>query len=185
VVKVFTRMLDNVVEINGLPLEQQRDEIVASAVTAWASSVWAQHHHHAQASLRLAEVGRVHRRRLARDGRGRLGSGARSGREKGPAPIMNQEFTVTGDMLRKRPEMVADGYKVGDRSPAACCTPSTAATCSASPRWRRTWSTSWPSRRALHASQLDRAHRHDFAVAGQQRQQRHRAELRASLFRAT
>ncbi len=27
VVKVFTRMLDNVVEINGLPLEQQRDEI--------------------------------------------------------------------------------------------------------------------------------------------------------------
>ena len=27
VVRVFTRMLDNVVEINGLPLEQQRDEI--------------------------------------------------------------------------------------------------------------------------------------------------------------
>src|SRR5690348_18404491 len=27
VVKVFTRMLDNVVEINGLPLEQQRNEI--------------------------------------------------------------------------------------------------------------------------------------------------------------
>jgi ribonucleoside-diphosphate reductase alpha chain len=28
VVKVFTRMLDNVVEVNGLPLEKQRDEIV-------------------------------------------------------------------------------------------------------------------------------------------------------------
>ena len=27
VVKVFTRMLDNVVEINGLPLPQQREEI--------------------------------------------------------------------------------------------------------------------------------------------------------------
>ena len=27
VVKVFTRMLDNVVEVNGLPLEQQRDEM--------------------------------------------------------------------------------------------------------------------------------------------------------------
>ena len=27
VVKVFTRMLDNVVEINGLPLGRQRDEI--------------------------------------------------------------------------------------------------------------------------------------------------------------
>ncbi len=28
VVRVFTRMLDNVVEVNGLPLEQQRDEIL-------------------------------------------------------------------------------------------------------------------------------------------------------------
>ena len=28
VVKVFTRMLDNVVEVNGLPLGQQRDEII-------------------------------------------------------------------------------------------------------------------------------------------------------------
>src|SRR6202044_2866600 len=27
VVRVFTRMLDNVVEVNGLPLERQRDEI--------------------------------------------------------------------------------------------------------------------------------------------------------------
>jgi ribonucleoside-diphosphate reductase alpha chain len=36
-------------------------------------------------------------------------------REKGPAPILLEEFAVTGDMLRKRPEMVADGWKVGDR----------------------------------------------------------------------
>src|SRR3546814_1481112 len=28
VVRVFTRMLDNVVEVNGLPLEQQRNEIM-------------------------------------------------------------------------------------------------------------------------------------------------------------
>jgi ribonucleoside-diphosphate reductase alpha chain len=35
-------------------------------------------------------------------------------REKGPAPIMDDEFTVTGDMLRRRPEMEADGYRVGD-----------------------------------------------------------------------
>ncbi len=34
--------------------------------------------------------------------------------EKGPAPIMTEEFTVTGEMLRKRPEMVRDGYHVGD-----------------------------------------------------------------------
>ncbi|MCU0757438.1 MAG: ribonucleoside-diphosphate reductase, adenosylcobalamin-dependent, partial [Xanthomonadales bacterium] len=34
--------------------------------------------------------------------------------EKGPAPIMSEEFTVTGEMLRKRPEMVRDGYQIGD-----------------------------------------------------------------------
>jgi ribonucleoside-diphosphate reductase alpha chain len=36
-------------------------------------------------------------------------------REKGPAPIMDEEFTVTGDMLRHRPEMAADGYSIGDK----------------------------------------------------------------------
>ena len=35
-VSIFTRMLDNVVEINGLPLTQQRDEITANVVTVWA-----------------------------------------------------------------------------------------------------------------------------------------------------
>jgi ribonucleoside-diphosphate reductase alpha chain len=34
-------------------------------------------------------------------------------REKGPAPIMNEEFTVTPEMLRKRPEMVKDGWRAG------------------------------------------------------------------------
>jgi ribonucleoside-diphosphate reductase alpha chain len=38
VVRIFTRMLDDVVEVNGLPLERQRDEICASAGTAWGSS---------------------------------------------------------------------------------------------------------------------------------------------------
>jgi ribonucleoside-diphosphate reductase alpha chain len=35
-------------------------------------------------------------------------------REKGPAPIMLEEFTVTSKMLRQRPEMQTDGWKVGD-----------------------------------------------------------------------
>ena len=35
--------------------------------------------------------------------------------EKGPAPLMEEEFEVTGDMLRRRPEMEADGYRVSDR----------------------------------------------------------------------
>jgi ribonucleoside-diphosphate reductase alpha chain len=36
-------------------------------------------------------------------------------KEKGPAPIMNEEFTVTRAMLRKRPEMVRDGWRAGAR----------------------------------------------------------------------
>ena len=34
-------------------------------------------------------------------------------REKGPAPIMNEEFIVTKEMLRKRPDMARDGWKPG------------------------------------------------------------------------
>jgi ribonucleoside-diphosphate reductase alpha chain len=34
--------------------------------------------------------------------------------EKGTAPALEQVYTVTGAMLHKRPEMVADGYKVDD-----------------------------------------------------------------------
>src|SRR5213076_1324729 len=32
---------------------------------------------------------------------------------KGAAPIMEERFTVTAEMLRKRPEMATDGWKVG------------------------------------------------------------------------
>jgi ribonucleoside-diphosphate reductase alpha chain len=38
-------------------------------------------------------------------------------REKGPAPIMTEDFDVTAEMLRKRPEMAADGYQIGDTIP--------------------------------------------------------------------
>jgi ribonucleoside-diphosphate reductase alpha chain len=37
--------------------------------------------------------------------------------EKGPAPIMNEEFTVTEEMLVRRPEMRRDGYQVSDIVP--------------------------------------------------------------------
>ncbi len=36
-------------------------------------------------------------------------------REKGPAPIMDETFEVTAEMLRKRPEMKRDGWKVGQQ----------------------------------------------------------------------
>ena len=38
-------------------------------------------------------------------------------KEKGPAPIMNESFEVTEEMLRRRPEMKAQGYRVGDKVP--------------------------------------------------------------------
>ena len=38
-------------------------------------------------------------------------------KEKGAAPIMEERFTVTAAMLRKRPEMAADGWKVGQEIP--------------------------------------------------------------------
>jgi ribonucleoside-diphosphate reductase alpha chain len=38
-------------------------------------------------------------------------------REKGPAPIMSEEFEVTPEMLRKRPELVRDGIRAGDKLP--------------------------------------------------------------------
>jgi ribonucleoside-diphosphate reductase alpha chain len=37
--------------------------------------------------------------------------------EKGPAPIMTEEFKVTAEMLRKRPEMRRDGWKAGQKIP--------------------------------------------------------------------
>jgi len=37
--------------------------------------------------------------------------------EKGSAPIMVDEFEVTARMLRQRPKMKEDGYKIGDKVP--------------------------------------------------------------------
>ncbi|MDD5321749.1 MAG: LAGLIDADG family homing endonuclease [Methylococcales bacterium] len=114
-IRIFTRMLDNVVEINGLPLPQQREEIMSkrrhgmgylglgSTVTMLGMKYGDAH------SLQFTEeVTKV----LAIEG---WKAGLSLAKEKGPAPIMEQLFTVDGEMLHKRPEMVADGYKVGDQ----------------------------------------------------------------------
>jgi len=114
VVSVFTRMLDNVVEINGLPLGQQRHEIhhkrrhgmgflgLGSTLTMLRMS------YGEKTSLEFTE--RVSRE-LALTG---WQTALDLAREKGPAPIMDEDFEVTAEMLRKRPEMKRDGIKVGD-----------------------------------------------------------------------
>ena len=38
-------------------------------------------------------------------------------KEKGPAPIFLEEFAVTKNMLKERPEMINDGWQVGDKIP--------------------------------------------------------------------
>ena len=42
-------------------------------------------------------------------------TGLELAREKGPAPIMLDDFEVTPEMLERRPEMERDGYSVGDK----------------------------------------------------------------------
>ena len=117
VVRVFTRMLDNVVEINGLPLEQQRNEIMGKRRHGMGFlglgstlTMLKKRYGTAEACAFTEDVSRE----MALAGWEVALSLAK---EKGPAPILAKDFTVTGDMLRKRPEMAADGWKIGDAIP--------------------------------------------------------------------
>ena len=117
VVAIFTRMLDNVVEINGLPLEQQRNEIfrkrrhgmgflgLGSTMTMLCMK------YGEEKSLEFTEE--VSKEMAMQGWRTAL----ELAEEKGAAPIMDEEFTVTEAMLAKRPEMVKDGIKAGDVLP--------------------------------------------------------------------
>ncbi len=116
-VKIFTRMLDNVVEVNGLPLGRQREEIeykrrhgmgflgLGSAMTMMGMK-YGQPDSLAfteEVSKEMAITGWETALELAE--------------EKGPAPIMADEFEVTAEMLRLRPEMKKDGFKIGQKVP--------------------------------------------------------------------
>lgn len=114
-VKIFTRMLDNVVEVNGLPLGRQRQEIeykrrhgmgflgLGSAMTMLGMK------YGQEDSLEFTE--KVAQEMAVTGWEAAL----ELSKEKGPAPIMKDEFEVTAEMLRLRPEMKKDGYKVGDK----------------------------------------------------------------------
>ncbi|MDT8439135.1 MAG: adenosylcobalamin-dependent ribonucleoside-diphosphate reductase [Wenzhouxiangellaceae bacterium] len=116
-VKIFTRMLDNVVEVNGLPLGQQRREIEykrrhGMGFLGLGSTLTMLQMKYGQSdSLDFAE--KVSREMAVAGWE----AGLELAQEKGPAPIMLDQFEVTPEMLRKRPEMVRDGYKPGDRVP--------------------------------------------------------------------
>lgn len=117
VVAIFTRMMDNVVEVHGLPLAPQGREI-------------AHKRRHGMGYLGLGStitmLGMVYgdpasvaftedvTREMAITG---WQVGVELAKEKGPAPIMDELFTVTEAMLALRPEMVDAGHKVGDQLP--------------------------------------------------------------------
>ncbi|OUU80193.1 MAG: ribonucleoside-diphosphate reductase, adenosylcobalamin-dependent [Gammaproteobacteria bacterium TMED78] len=115
VVKVFTRMLDNVVEINGLPLSTQRDEILykrrhGMGFLGLGSTL----------SLLGIRYGSDESIKFTEDVSRELAVtgwevGLELSKEKGPAPILSEDFVVTEEMLNKRPEMVADGWSKGDK----------------------------------------------------------------------
>ena len=110
-------MLDNVVEINGLPLPQQRNEIqrkrrhgmgflgLGSTIT-----MLRMRYGDADAVTFTEEIAR----QLALAG---WEEALELAKEKGPAPIMNEQFEVTEEMLRKRPEMLDAGSQAGDKVP--------------------------------------------------------------------
>jgi ribonucleoside-diphosphate reductase alpha chain len=113
-VAIFTRMLDNVVEINGLPLEGQREAIMHKRrhgmgfLGLGSTATMLRMKYGERASLEFTE--RVSRE-LAVTG---WEVALELAKEKGPAPIMEEDFEVTEEMLRKRPEMRRDGYLPGD-----------------------------------------------------------------------
>ena len=115
VVGIFSRMLDNVVEINGLPLEGQREAIeykrrhgmgflgLGSTITMLGMT------YGDKDSVEFTE--KIAKEMAMTGWRQAL----ELSKEKGAAPIMNDEFEVTTEMLTQRPEMKADGYQVGDK----------------------------------------------------------------------
>ena len=113
VIAIFTRMLDNVVEINGLPLEKQRHEITSKRrhgmgyLGLGSAMTMLRMQYGDDKSLEFAE--RI-TKELAITG---WEAALELAREKGPAPILQKDFVVNETMLRKRPEMAKDGWQVG------------------------------------------------------------------------
>lgn len=114
VISTFTRMLDNVVEINGLPLGKQRDEILTKRrhgmgyLGLGSTMTMLGMEYGNDASLEFTEKVT---RELAVTG---WKTGVELAREKGAAPALDEEYEVTSSMLRMRPEMAEDGWSVGD-----------------------------------------------------------------------
>jgi ribonucleoside-diphosphate reductase alpha chain len=117
VVRIFTRMLDNVVELNGLPLEAQRKEIsdkrrhgmgflgLGSALTLLGVRYDSPEGRHLAEQFAKA---------MAIEG---WRTALQLAKEKGPAPLLTRSTTLTETHFRQQPKLRADGYQVGDDVP--------------------------------------------------------------------
>ena len=139
---MFTRMLDNVVEINGLPLPEQRDEILRKR-------------RHGMGFLGLGSAiallgmryGSAESMRFTEDVSRELAvagwqTGLDLAKEKGAAPILLEEFEVTEACCASARRCAPTAGRSGSKSRAGSCTRATAATCSAFAKSRRSSSTS-------------------------------------------
>ena len=114
VVSIFSRMLDNVVELNGLPLDEQQKEMyrkrrhgmgytgLGSALTMLRVTY---------GTALAADITNEITYKLALYS---YEAGVDLALEKGPAPIMNEMFTVTKKMLSLKPSLSHAGYSEGD-----------------------------------------------------------------------
>ncbi len=113
VVAIFTRMLDNVVEIHGLPLKSQAQEILRKRrhgmgfLGLGSTLAMMKLKYGSPESLEFTEQVA---KEMAITG---WTTGVQLATEKGPAPIFQETFTVTPKMMAIRPEMAADGISVG------------------------------------------------------------------------
>ncbi|WP_227370061.1 adenosylcobalamin-dependent ribonucleoside-diphosphate reductase [Halomonas sp. M20] len=117
VVAIFTRMLDNVVEIAGLPLPGQQREIEAKRrhgmgfLGLGSTMTMLKMCYGSDDSLAFTdEVSQT----LALEG---WKVALELAREKGMAPILAEEIEITPKMMRERPQLAKDGYEIGDKVP--------------------------------------------------------------------
>ena len=103
------------VEINGLPLFKQREEIQYKRrhgmgyLGLGSAATMMQMRYGSEESLEFTENVT---REMAITG---WKTGVALAQEKGAAPVMDDEFVITADMMRKRPEIGKDGYNIGDK----------------------------------------------------------------------
>jgi len=117
VTSIFTRMLDNVVEINGLPLPEQREEITRKrrhgmGILGLGSALtMLRIRYGSPESVKFTEEVT---REIALVG---WRTGVVLALEKGPAPIMEDSFKITEEIIQRIPEIEQDGYRLGNILP--------------------------------------------------------------------